>query len=65
MNQRIKELIEQSGTDTSGKWMIVEQAEKLAKLIVKDCSDLVFSRDPRFEPSPHIYLLKAFEIKDE
>jgi hypothetical protein len=40
MNERIKELMQQAGTDTSGKWMGVEHAEKFAKLIAKECADL-------------------------
>lgn len=37
MNQQIQELMLQAGTDTSGKWMGVEHAEKFAQLIVKEC----------------------------
>jgi hypothetical protein len=40
MNERIKELMQQAGTDTSGKWMGVEHAEKFAKLIAKECADV-------------------------
>jgi hypothetical protein len=40
MNQRIRELMQQAGTDTSGKWMGVDHAEKFAKLIIKECADL-------------------------
>ena len=40
MNERIKELMQQAGTDTSGKWMGVEHTEKFAKLIAKECADL-------------------------
>ena len=38
MNKRILELMKQAGTDTSGKWMGVEHAEKFAELIVRECS---------------------------
>jgi hypothetical protein len=38
MNERIKELMQQAGTDTSGKWMGVEHAEKFAQLIVRECA---------------------------
>jgi hypothetical protein len=38
MNKRIKDLMKQAGTDTSGKWMGVEHAEKFAELIVRECS---------------------------
>ena len=37
MNSRIKELMKQAGTDSSGKWMGVEHAEKFAELIVREC----------------------------
>ena len=37
MNERIQELMKQAGTDTSGKWMGVEHAEKFAELIVAEC----------------------------
>jgi hypothetical protein len=44
MSERIKELMQQAGTDTSGKWMGVDHAEKFAELIVrkciKDCRDM-------------------------
>jgi hypothetical protein len=38
MNERVKELMKQAGTDTSGKWMGTEHAEKLAELIVEECN---------------------------
>jgi hypothetical protein len=41
MNKRIQELMNQAGTDSSGKWMGVEHAEKFAQLIVQDCMDVV------------------------
>jgi hypothetical protein len=38
---RIKELMKKAGTDTSGKWMGVEHAEKFAELIVRECLNIV------------------------
>jgi hypothetical protein len=38
MNQRIQELIKQAGTDTSGKWMGTDHAEKLVELVVEECN---------------------------
>lgn len=35
MNQTIQELMRQAGTDTSGKWMSVDNAEKFAKLVIE------------------------------
>jgi len=40
MNKQIQELMKQAGTDTSGKWMGVEHAEKFAQLIVQQCADV-------------------------
>jgi hypothetical protein len=40
MNERIRELMKQAGTDTSGKWMGVEHAEKFAQLIVQECIEI-------------------------
>ena len=40
MNKRIKELMRNAGTDTSGKWMGVEHAEKFAELIVRECIEI-------------------------
>ena len=44
MNKRIQEIVRQSVTDTSGKWLSVDNAEKLAELIVRECADL-FDKD--------------------
>ena len=41
MNERIRELMKQAGTDSSGKWMGVEHAEKFAELIVKECMNVL------------------------
>ena len=39
MNNRIKELMNQAGTDCSGKWMGTNHAEKFAELIIRECSN--------------------------
>jgi hypothetical protein len=41
MNERIRELVAQAGTDTSGKWMSTDHAEKFAQLIVRECIEVV------------------------
>jgi hypothetical protein len=41
MNERIQELMLLAGTDTSGKWMGVEHAERFAQLIVQECQTVV------------------------
>ena len=48
MNERIRELMKLAGTDSSGKWMGVEHAEKFAELIVKECA-----RIARATPCPY------------
>ena len=40
MNERIKELIKQVGTDVSSKWMSVDNTEKFAELIVRECAEI-------------------------
>jgi len=39
MNRVIEQLMKQAGTDSSGKWMGVEHAEKFAELIVRECAE--------------------------
>ena len=36
----------QAGTDTSGKWMGVEHAERFAELIVKECATIADTAEP-------------------
>jgi hypothetical protein len=36
MNERIKELIKQIGTDVRGTWMSIDTSEKFAELIVNE-----------------------------
>lgn len=35
MNQQIQQIIQQVGTDTSGKWISVDRAEKFAQLVIE------------------------------
>ena len=35
MNKAIQQIVEQVGTDTSGKWISVDHAEKFAKLVIE------------------------------
>ena len=41
MSEKIKELIKEVGTDVSGKWMNIDNSEKLAELIVRECANQV------------------------
>jgi len=62
MNNRIKELITQVGTDVSGKWMNVDNVEKLAELIVLDCIDIVAPYTVRMSRPGEEYLHPIQEI---
>lgn len=37
----VKQLMKQAGTDSSGKWMGVEHAERFSELIVRECASKV------------------------
>jgi hypothetical protein len=37
MNQKIKELVDHIGTDSSGKWISIDNVEKLSELIIREC----------------------------
>jgi hypothetical protein len=39
MNEQIQKFIKQVGTDTSGKWIDIDNAEKFAELIVRECAN--------------------------
>jgi len=41
MNNDIRQLINQVGTDISGKWIAVDKADELAELIVRECIVIV------------------------
>jgi hypothetical protein len=43
INTQLRELILKAGTDVSGKWLSIDNAEKFAELIVKECLDFVES----------------------
>ena len=62
MNERIKDLMKQAGTDTSGKWMGVEHAEKFAELIVAECIDVVGKATA--SPNGYQALMKHFGVEE-
>jgi hypothetical protein len=59
---RIKTLMREAGTDVSGKWMGIDNAEKFAELIVKECIEVV----GRATASPNGYqaLMKHFGVEE-
>ena len=48
MSEQIKTLISQVGTDSSGKWMSIDNVEKLAELIVRECMSYMKDGDIDF-----------------
>ena len=70
MNNRIKELIKVVGTEVSGKWMNVDNAEKFAELIVKECAEIVRIQNEQFMENESHYgvvstdVLKHFGIEE-
>ena len=38
MNEQITQLMKQAGTDSSGKWMDADHAQKFAELIIEECA---------------------------
>ena len=70
MNNRIKELIKVVGTDVSGKWMNVDNAEKFAELIVKECAEIVRIQNEQFMENESHYgvvstdVLKHFGLEE-
>lgn len=49
MNKTIKKLIEQSGTDVSGKWMRLDQVEELSQLVIKECIGIIENLSPGYK----------------
>jgi hypothetical protein len=46
MREQTTQLMQKVGTDTSGKWMSIDNAEKLTELIILRCKDAVEKTDP-------------------
>jgi hypothetical protein len=44
--QVIKKLIDQVGTDTSGKWIQVDKLPEFAELIVLECAEIADTAEP-------------------
>jgi hypothetical protein len=48
MNERIMQYILEAGTDCSGKWMSLFQAEKLAESIVRECCQMMLDMETKY-----------------
>jgi len=58
---QIRELMLEAGTDISGKWMSIDNAEKFAQLIVRECIRIdVENRDA----APGVEIARHFGVKE-
>lgn len=49
MNKQIQQLMARAGTDTSGKWMSVDNAERFAELIVQEMLEITDAHTEVFQ----------------
>lgn len=54
---RIRRLVASVDTDTSGKWMSIDNAEKLIELVVKECAYLVNHQQRTTGYTTHVRML--------
>ena len=59
MSERIKNIIQEVNTDTSGKWISVDNAEILAEKTIRHCIQLVNDMDDHFAARQ---LLEYFDL---
>jgi len=45
MNNRVRELIKEHGSDSSGKWVAIDKVELITELIVEECLDILEDED--------------------
>jgi hypothetical protein len=65
MNNCIRDFMLQAGTDTSGKWMSIANAEKFAELIVKNCALIAGLMEHHGQKNIGANILDSFGIQDE
>jgi hypothetical protein len=46
MSKDIKQLINQVGTDVSGKWIAVDKIDQLVELIILKCAEIADTAEP-------------------
>jgi hypothetical protein len=63
MNEIIQKLIAKAGTDVSGKWISMDNAEKFAELIVRECADIATINSHQHRSAGH-YVLKHFGVEE-
>ncbi len=58
---RIRELIKEHGSDSSGKWVAIDKVELIAKIIVRECIRIdVENRDA----APGVEISKYFGVEE-
>ena len=55
--------MKQAGTDSSGKWLSVDNAEKFAKLIARECAEIADQERPSSIGCGYITQTKGMMIK--
>ena len=58
MNNRVKELIKEHGSDSSGKWVSIDKVQLIAELIVKECAEICL------EANDYKNILQHFGIEE-
>ena len=43
--ERVDQLVQQVGTDTSGKWVNIDRMNQFAELIVRECANVAADHD--------------------
>ena len=59
MNNKLRELIDQTEKDVSGKWIRIDNVEQLANKIVNECVHIVERNSPTWPYSSYGDLLRA------
>lgn len=70
MNQKITELMRVAGTDTSGKWMSVDNSSAFARLVAEECARIAELKEqgyPDFDPGTSVgwYIRRYFGVGSE
>lgn len=49
MNKRLLQLVAKAGTDTSGKWLSLYNAEELVRLTIQECIQAIHDEGKEYE----------------
>ena len=62
--ERIKELFELAGTDVSGKWMNISNAESFVELIIEECCLKLNELNDHSNGNHNYYAHAALKVKE-